>query len=216
MATTETSTGPNGTRERLLDAARAIFAEKGYQASTTREIAARAGVAELTLFRHFNSKQGLFEALLELTQPASVLEDLIVRPGARSPLEELTELGRRLVDGIAQNGDLMRLLLWEARAQKELAERAARFPPQARAWLARYLEGAAERHGWPARDWYACAQAYLGMIWSYAMTRTVLVPDPRLAPPEEAVPLFVRIFLDGLTAQDPAIEEGMPGEEGAG
>src|SRR5262249_29874421 len=159
---TETATGRNGTRERLLDAARAVFAERGYQASTTREIAARAGVAELTLFRHFNSKQGLFEALLELAQPARVLEELMVRPGAKPPREELTELGRRLVEGIAQNGDLMRLLLWESRSQPELAERAARFPPQARAWLARYLEGAAERYGWPARDWYTCAQAYLG------------------------------------------------------
>ena len=63
MATTETAAGRNGARERLLGAARAVFAAKGYQAATTREIAARAGVAELTLFRHFSSKQGLFEAL---------------------------------------------------------------------------------------------------------------------------------------------------------
>ena len=201
MATTETAAGRNGARERLLGAARAVFAAKGYQAATTREIAARAGVAELTLFRHFSSKQGLFEALLEQAQPARALEELVVRPGARPPVEELTEIGRRLVEGIAQNGELVRLILWEARAQPELAERAARFPPQARAWLARYLERAAAHHGWPARDWYTCAQAYLGMIFSYAMTRTLLVPDPRLAPPEEAVPLFVRIFLAGLNEQ---------------
>ena len=97
----------------------------------------------------------------------------------------------------------MRLLLWEARAQPELAERSARFPPQARAWLARYLERAAEHHGWPPRDRYTCAQAYLGMIFSYAMTRTLLGPDSRLAPPEESVPLFVGIFLAGLNAEAP-------------
>jgi AcrR family transcriptional regulator len=191
----------NGARERLLGAAQSVFAEKGYQAATTREIAARAGVAELTLFRHFSSKQGLFEALLALAQPARMLEELMVRPGERPPLEELTAMGRRLVEGIAQHGELMRLLLWEARAHPELAEQAARFPPQARAWLARYLERVAACHGWPERDWYTCAQAYLGMLFSYAMTRTLLVPDPRLAPPEEAVPLFVRIFLAGLTAR---------------
>ena len=111
-------------------------------------------------------------------------------------------LGRFLVEGIAQNSELMRVLLWESRAQPDLAARAARFPPQARAWLARYLEHAAARYGWPARDWYTGAQAFLGMIWSYVMTRTLLVPDPRLAPPEEAVPLFVRIFLVGLTGAE--------------
>src|SRR5260370_1916705 len=167
-----------------------------------REVGGGAGVAELALFRQFSSKQGLFEALLEQAQPARALEELVVRPGERPPVEELTEIGRRLVEGIAQNGELVRLILWEARAQPELAERAARFPPQARAWLARYLEVAAAHHGWPAPDWYTSAQAYLGMIFSYAITRTLLVPDPRLAPPEEAVPLFVRIFLAGINQND--------------
>jgi AcrR family transcriptional regulator len=63
-----TAVGQISTRERLLAAALAVFAEKGYRAATTREIAARAGVAELTLFRRFSSKQGLFEALLEQAQ----------------------------------------------------------------------------------------------------------------------------------------------------
>jgi AcrR family transcriptional regulator len=201
LATTERAVGPSGTRERLLGAARSVFAGKGYQAATTREIAARAGVAELTLFRHFTSKQGLFEALLEQVQPLHALEELMVRPGERPPVEELTAIGRRLVEFAAQNGELMRLLLWEARAQPELAARAAQFLPRVRAWLARYLEDAAALHGWPARHWYTCAQAYLGMIFSYAMT-CMLLPDPRLAPPEEAVPLFVRIFVAGLSETD--------------
>ncbi|MGH7805141.1 MAG: TetR/AcrR family transcriptional regulator [Candidatus Binatia bacterium] len=50
----------------ILDAARTTFAEKGYARTTTREIAARAGVAEVLLFRRFGSKAKLFaEAALE-------------------------------------------------------------------------------------------------------------------------------------------------------
>jgi AcrR family transcriptional regulator len=202
LATTETAGGRSGARERLLGAARAVFADKGYRAATTREIAARAGVAEVTLFRHFSSKQGLFEALLEQAQPARVLEEMVVHLGERPPVEELTAIGLRLVEQIAQNGELMRLLLWEARAHPQLAARSARFPLQAREGLARYLEGAAARCGWPSRDWYTCAQAYLGMIFSYAITRALIVTDPRLAPPEEAVPLYVRIFVAGISRGD--------------
>jgi AcrR family transcriptional regulator len=80
-----TAVGQISTRERLLAAALAVFAEKGYRAATTREIAARAGVAELTLFRHFSSKQGLFDVLLERAQPARALEGLVMRPGIGRP-----------------------------------------------------------------------------------------------------------------------------------
>jgi len=47
------------TRERLLTAAMELFAERGYDATTAGEIAARAGVTEMTFFRHFPSKASL-------------------------------------------------------------------------------------------------------------------------------------------------------------
>lgn len=51
---------PDEKRERLLDAAREVFAAKGYTGATTAEIAARAGVSEGILFHHFGSKSELF------------------------------------------------------------------------------------------------------------------------------------------------------------
>ncbi len=52
--------GGGTSREKLLAAASALFAERGYDRTTVREIAARAGVNQALLFRHFGSKQGLF------------------------------------------------------------------------------------------------------------------------------------------------------------
>lgn len=49
------------TKDRLLMAAIDLMALKGYDATTTKEIAAAAGVNEITLFRHFGSKQKLLE-----------------------------------------------------------------------------------------------------------------------------------------------------------
>lgn len=48
-------------RARVLVAARDLFTERGYAAVTTQDIAARAGVVEPILFRHFGSKAGLLE-----------------------------------------------------------------------------------------------------------------------------------------------------------
>jgi hypothetical protein len=45
-------------RTRLLDAARELFAEKGYEATTTRDICARSGVAQTQLFHNFGGKEG--------------------------------------------------------------------------------------------------------------------------------------------------------------
>ncbi|RST16494.1 TetR/AcrR family transcriptional regulator [Streptomyces sp. WAC05374] len=48
------------TRRRLLRAASELFAERGYERATVRDIAARAGVNQALLFRHFGSKRALF------------------------------------------------------------------------------------------------------------------------------------------------------------
>lgn len=53
------------TRDRLLAEALKIFAQKGYDGATVGEIARSAGVAEGTIYRHFESKKDLFIACLE-------------------------------------------------------------------------------------------------------------------------------------------------------
>jgi AcrR family transcriptional regulator len=48
------------TRAALLTAARELFASEGYDATTVRAVADRAGVNQALLFRHFGNKEGLF------------------------------------------------------------------------------------------------------------------------------------------------------------
>jgi AcrR family transcriptional regulator len=55
------------TRRRLVDAAREEFGEKGIERATTRAIASRAGCNEVTLFRHFSTKQQLLAAVVRDT-----------------------------------------------------------------------------------------------------------------------------------------------------
>src|SRR5512147_1112753 len=64
-------------REKILDAALRLFSEKGYLGATTREISQEAGVTELTLFRHFGSKERLFEELLNSYTVLPKLKELL-------------------------------------------------------------------------------------------------------------------------------------------
>ena len=54
-----------GRRAEILDAALAVFSEKGYDGGTMRDIARRVGVTEPALYRHFAGKEELFLTLLE-------------------------------------------------------------------------------------------------------------------------------------------------------
>ena len=51
-------------REQLISVATRLFAEHGYEATTTKDIAKSAGVTEPILYRHFKSKQELFVAIV--------------------------------------------------------------------------------------------------------------------------------------------------------
>ncbi|MEU2711490.1 TetR family transcriptional regulator [Streptomyces sp. NPDC007205] len=53
-----------GTRLRILHAAGAVFAERGYEAATVRDIAGRAGVNQALIFRYFGSKQALLTEVM--------------------------------------------------------------------------------------------------------------------------------------------------------
>jgi AcrR family transcriptional regulator len=52
-------------REAIVDAVRDVFAEKGFDGTTTRELAKAAGVSEALLYKHFPSKESLYAAMLE-------------------------------------------------------------------------------------------------------------------------------------------------------
>lgn len=54
------------TGDRILEAARDLFYEHGYFATSTRVIAQKAGVNEVTLFRHFGTKEELLKAIIKM------------------------------------------------------------------------------------------------------------------------------------------------------
>jgi AcrR family transcriptional regulator len=79
--------GGEDTRSALLDAARAVFAEQGYQGATVRAIAARAGVDAAMVNHWFGGKQGLFAAIVDLPfDPVEMIDRVL--PGDRETLAE--------------------------------------------------------------------------------------------------------------------------------
>jgi TetR/AcrR family transcriptional regulator len=98
---------PSASEDKLLDAAEAVFAERGYHAASTLEIARRAGVNKTLIHYYFRSKEGLYRALMQRisAQLAPFQEDF----SRTDPVEALTTATRRYVRLLADNPCYVRL-----------------------------------------------------------------------------------------------------------
>ena len=105
--------------KQILDAAMTVFVEKGYNGTTTLEIAEAAGISEVTLFRHFSSKQEIF---LEGIKPIlySTLEETLKTSNGMSPKDKLDYILYERIRLISNNYKVVRLILKEAPLLSEL------------------------------------------------------------------------------------------------
>ncbi len=62
-------------KDLILKASLEVFSEKGYQSATTLEISRKAGVSEMTLFRHFQTKNNLFIDTIKEAIGSSIIDD---------------------------------------------------------------------------------------------------------------------------------------------
>jgi AcrR family transcriptional regulator len=108
-----------GRRGEILDAALAVFATKGYECGTMREIAAELGVTEPALYRHYAGKEALFEDLLgvagdQVVQRASALIDALDPVRVRESLLGLISARRTHVPHDDGTKPVMRMLFTAA------------------------------------------------------------------------------------------------------
>jgi len=100
---------PKGTRDRLVRAALELFTTQGYHTSTTPEIAAKAGVAEGTIYRHFASKE---QMLNEIYRAGVRVFTGIVRetPAGLACAERLERIAAGWREVAVRNPSLVRLV----------------------------------------------------------------------------------------------------------
>jgi TetR/AcrR family transcriptional repressor of mexJK operon len=84
-------------RQAILEAAAALFLERGIAATTMESVAERAMVSKMTVYGHFLDKPALLGAVFARNLKAIRLPDLSEQSGL-SPLERLSDFGERLVD----------------------------------------------------------------------------------------------------------------------
>ena len=100
-----------GTREKIMKAARELFEQKGFASVTTKEIAQRAGVSEVTLFRHFKSKRSLFEETLRHCFHPYTMEDYLKNGVTYDLRTDLRHIAYDMLNTYKKNAPLIRMVL---------------------------------------------------------------------------------------------------------
>lgn len=183
--------GASGTRDRLLDAAISAISDLGVAGATTRRIAERAEVNEVTLFRQFGSKRGLIAAVLK-----HVLGDFLHAGGQPSGdvVADLEQLAATYVRFVDVYPDLVARVLPEVGRDPDLA--AIVVPAQRR--IADALRGIVEHHqrsgGLVEEPPEETIRAFMGPL----LARATLAPVVDVTPLD--VGRHVRRFLDGRAA----------------
>ncbi len=110
----------SSTRERVIVAALALFSDKGFSQTTTREIAICASVNEVTLFRHFESKEGLLKAVLESTTPKLLLESDLAAQWTGDIQCDLKAVAKTLLAECRRQNSFYRFLIYESGQRPEI------------------------------------------------------------------------------------------------
>ena len=163
------------TKERLLKSTLKLISEKGYLGATTREIAQGAGVTELTLFRHFGSKERLFEEVLNRYSFLPRLRKLLPELEGLPCDEALRLVGTRLLETLKERKSMVRIMLSEINVYPEKVKMVYnRFITELRQTLAGYFKSLQKRNILRKVSPEMAARAFLGMIFSYFQAEEII------------------------------------------
>ena len=190
-------------RTNIVDAAVELFARHGFRGTTTRELAASTGVTEPVLYQHFETKRGLYDAILESKSTPDGVQSFF------STIKEIAEsgdnrayftfLGNCLLDWYVQDPRYARLLMFSALEGHELSDlfyqrTVAVFYDVVTSHIQRQIECGRFHSAEPL----LAARLFAGMIAHQGVIFAIYHPGHLPASKEKIVQTAVDIFLRGI------------------
>jgi AcrR family transcriptional regulator len=121
------TTAPITTRTRLLREARGLFARHGYEGASVRAITAEAGANLGAVTYHFGSKQGLYEAVLDMLLGPLEEKLAVAAEGPGSALDRIERAVAAVVEHLHAHPDQVAIIQHELALQRPLPERVRRW-----------------------------------------------------------------------------------------
>lgn len=188
------------TSEKILLAAIDLMAQNGYDGTTTKEIAIAAGVNEVTLFRHFGTKQKLVEAAFNRYHYAEEMTQLF-NEGLKGELQsDLLTISRTYHKIMYRNRKLFLVThKGSSNLPDEVLDEAARHPKHLNKLLTNYLTGMSQQNKVITSNFELQAQTFMWMNYGAFISKM----NAKVAGPENSLDEFieesVRLFTRALT-----------------
>jgi len=164
---------PLSKRDQIVQAARKLFLEAGYETTSMDALAAEAGVSKRTVYSHFANKEALFGAIMVgLCTETGCTHPNTLSPDA-PPEEALKAFARDMVglEQTPEERDVFRVVLAEGIQFKELGEAFwSSGPEPAKQILSAYLTEQVKRGVLNIEDPMVAAMQFIGMVkWPHSM-----------------------------------------------
>lgn len=191
------------TRTRILNAALKLFAKQGYDGTTTRDLAERAGVAEGTLFRHFTNKKAI---LIEVATQGwvEILTDLLTELSEMGSYKAVAQVMRRRMLNMHQNADLFKVCFMEAQFHPDLRDRIQSEVIEKMTDVAEaFFQTAMDQGVYRKMDPRLVARVFLGMFTIAGFSEdTIMSPGSSPIDMKAMAEGMADIFLNGVLAKD--------------
>jgi AcrR family transcriptional regulator len=202
MRSKQPNTSTSSSRDRLLAAAKRLFAAQGYEQTATSAIARQAGTSESQLMRYFGGKVGLLEALFdEAWRNLNARVDRAIPAGA-SNRDSLLAAIQTVVNTLARDPALATLFMFEGRRRRgdEPRVRVSRgYTAFAETIQAFVKKAQAGRELNPRLNTAAVTSALLGATESMLRDRILARAAGTRAYPEREVRRTLEAILTGLS-----------------
>lgn len=165
-------------RAQIVDVARALFAERGYRSTTTRELARAAGVSDALMYRYFAGKDDVLRAVVDQGIAGFATMGEAAATGRDWPLRErLRWLGSAFAKTVAAQRDLLVLFVSEHQLLADDA-RLVTFIDRAATGLGAEISRRARAGEFRADlDGYLFARSFMGAIVAFVILQQVLGMD---------------------------------------
>lgn len=186
----------------IIQAALELFAENGYNGTTTQAIAQKAKVSEKTLFKYFGSKKELFKqtvypAMLQALRPM-LMERVEKILDKKYDYHDLVRaLFKDRVEFAKENTDVIKLILQELLLSSEFREVMATFAQQnVFSRVSPIFQSAieAKKTDMPVSS---LIRVVLSLLAGYVITRTILIPDKEWDD-EKEIEFMLDILFNGM------------------
>ena len=186
------------TKDRIIETAIELVDEKGYKGATTRAIAEKAGVNEVTLFRHFGNKKGILDAAIDRYSFFDTISGTMQEKIVWDLETDLRMLSRQYQDIVSSKRRMILISLREEGTFPELDEAIKKLPVSYRDILADYFRKMIEKGKMPEKDPETAATNFLFLNFGYFFMKDRLPAKGGKITTEVFTDDYITMFIDSL------------------